>query len=109
VHLTLLNWLGDLGAIDWIRASLDSTSVPAKRGCEATGTNPIYRGKACTKYHLVVDGQGVPLAAMLSATNVHDGKLLEPLVVVSTRWARIGRTNNLATNRQVCLVMAAAI
>ena len=34
VHRTLLHWLGDRGAIDWTRASVDSTSVRAKRGGE---------------------------------------------------------------------------
>jgi transposase len=80
VHRTLLNWLGDLGAIDWTRASLDSTSVRAKCGGEATGPNPTDRGKAGSKYHLLVDRQGIPLAIALSAANVHDCKLLEPLV-----------------------------
>jgi transposase len=32
LHATLLDWLGDADAIDWSRASLDSASVPAKRG-----------------------------------------------------------------------------
>ena len=32
LHETLLNWLGDIAAIDWSRASLDSLSVRAKRG-----------------------------------------------------------------------------
>src|SRR5919199_1518175 len=80
VHRTLLNWLGDLGAIDWTRASLDSTSVRAKRGGEATGPNPTDRGKQGSKYHVLVDRQGVPLAVQLSAANAHDSKLLEPLV-----------------------------
>jgi len=75
-----LNWLGDLGAIDWTRASLDSTSVRAKRGGEATGPNPTDRGKRGSKYHVLVDRHGVPLAVQLSAANVHDCKLLEPLV-----------------------------
>jgi transposase len=80
VHRTLLNWLGDLGRIDWTRASLDSTSVRAKRGGEDTGPNPVDRGKAGSKFHLLVDRQGIPLAVLLSAANVHDSKLLEPLV-----------------------------
>jgi transposase len=50
-----------------------------KRG-EATGPNPVDRGKRGSKYHLLVDRQGIPLAAKLSAANVHDSKLLEPLV-----------------------------
>ena len=80
VHQVVLNWLGDLGGVEWSRASLDSASVRAKRGGEATGPNPTDRGKAGSKYHLLVDQQGVPLAVLLSAANVHDSKLLEPLV-----------------------------
>src|ERR687886_542790 len=80
VHRTLLNWLGDLGAIDWTRASLDSTSVRAKRGGEATGPNPTDRGKRGSKYHVLVDRQGIPLAVQLTAANVHDTHVLEPLV-----------------------------
>jgi transposase len=80
VHQVLLNWLGDLDVIDWSRASLDSVSVRAKRGGEHTGPSPTDRGKAGSKYHLVVDRHGVPLAALLSAANVHDSQLLVPLV-----------------------------
>ena len=76
----ILNWLGDLDAIDWSRASLDSISVRAKRGGEHTGPNPVDRGKAGSKYHVLVDRQGVPLAVQLSAANVHDCRLLESLV-----------------------------
>ena len=72
VHRTLLNWLGDLGRIDWTRACLDSTSVRAKRGGEHTGPNPTDRGRAGSKFHLLVDRKGVPLAVLLSAANVHD-------------------------------------
>jgi transposase len=32
LHRVLLDRLGKLGSIDWSRASLDSASVPAKRG-----------------------------------------------------------------------------
>lgn len=49
-----------------------------KRG-EATGPNPTDRGKRGSKYHLIVDRQGIPLAATLTAANVHDSKQLEPL------------------------------
>nr|MBA2449552.1 GAF domain-containing protein [Chloroflexota bacterium] len=38
------------------------------------------RGKLGSKYHLVVDRSGIPLAVRLSAANVHDSKVLEPLV-----------------------------
>jgi len=91
VHRTLLNWLGLLDAIVWERASVDSTSVRAKRGGEATGPNPTDRGKAGSKYHLLVDGHGVPLASGLSAANTHDSRLLEPLVdAVRPIWRPVG-------------------
>jgi hypothetical protein len=80
VHQVILDRLGDLDVIDWSRASLDSVSVRAKRGGEHTGPNPTDRGKTGSKYHLVVDHNGVPLAALLSAANVDDSQLLVPPV-----------------------------
>ena len=80
MHAAILNWLGDEGAIDWSRAGVDSSSVWAKRVGEETSRNPVDRGKRGSKYHLVVDRNGIPLAVRLSAANVHDSKLLEPLV-----------------------------
>src|SRR5829696_8878040 len=61
----LLNWIGDEAAIDWSRASVDSLSVRAKRGGEQTGPNPVDRGKSGSKYHLMVDRNGIPLAVRL--------------------------------------------
>jgi IS5 family transposase len=40
----------------------------------------VDRGKRGSKYHLAVDRNGIPLAVRLSAANVHDSKVLEPLV-----------------------------
>jgi transposase len=37
IHQTLLDRLGERDRIDWSRASLDSASVPAKRGANAPG------------------------------------------------------------------------
>src|SRR5919204_2612440 len=51
---------------------VDSCSVRAKRGGELTGPNPTDRGKAGTKYHVVVATDGLPLGAVPSAANVHD-------------------------------------
>jgi transposase len=44
LHHTILNWLGDDGAIDWERASLDSTSVRAKKGETQPGGTPPTAG-----------------------------------------------------------------
>ena len=38
------------------------------------------RGKLGSKYHLLVDGRGIPLAVALSAANTHDSVLLEQAV-----------------------------
>jgi transposase len=40
LHQTLLDRLGDAGRIDWDRASLDSASVPAKRGARRSARIP---------------------------------------------------------------------
>lgn len=40
LHRTLLDRLGDAGRIDWSRASLDSASVPAKRGARRSARIP---------------------------------------------------------------------
>lgn len=37
LHRTLLNQLGKSSRVDWSRASLDSASVPAKRGAKRSG------------------------------------------------------------------------
>jgi transposase len=80
LHLTLLDRLGEAARIDWARASLDSTSVPAKRGGEAVGPNPTNRGKLGTKQHLITECQGIPLAAMLTGANRHDSMVFADLI-----------------------------
>jgi hypothetical protein len=47
---------------------------------DLTGANPVDRGKPGSKYHLLIDATGIPLAVGLSAANTHDSQLLEPLV-----------------------------
>jgi transposase len=51
-----------------------------QKGGEQTGPNPTDRGKSGSKYHLVVDRNGIPLAIHLSAANTHDATQLLPLV-----------------------------
>ena len=64
-------------AIDWSRCCWTAQSLPAKAGGAATGPNPTDRGKPGTKRHLLVDRQGIPLAVLLTAANVHDSVVLE--------------------------------
>src|SRR5215469_18386627 len=68
VHRALLQQLQDVGQIAWGRAALDSASVPAPGGGDATGKDPTNRANLGTKRHLVVDRCGLPLAVMISAS-----------------------------------------
>ncbi len=45
-HRTVLQWLGDLDAIDLERASLDSTSVRAKKGARRPARTPLIGASA---------------------------------------------------------------
>ncbi len=76
----LLDRLGRRNAIDFSRAALDSAAVAAKKGGAATGPNPTDRGKAGSKRHVLTDANGIPLALKLTGANVHDSRMLEPLV-----------------------------
>jgi transposase len=49
-------------------------------GGELVGANPVDRGKPGSKYHLLIDAGGIPLAVGLSAANTHDSLLLEQIV-----------------------------
>jgi transposase len=54
--------------------------VFAPKGGERTGPNPADRGKPGSKYHVVVDRTGIPLAVRLSAAGTHDATQLIPLL-----------------------------
>jgi transposase len=79
LHRALLDRLGRANAIDFGRCSLDSASFPAKGG-RAHRPEPDRPRQAGTKRHVLVDAGGVPLALLLSAANVHDSRLFEPLL-----------------------------
>lgn len=96
----------DLAAWDVV---VDSCSVWAKRGGELTGPNPTDRGKRGTKYHVVVSTDGLPLAVVPSAANVHDAMLFPDLLrLAQVVCAAIGRLYadagyDSADNRRLCL------
>lgn len=79
--ISLLSELAHADKIDWSRAAADSSSIRAVGGGEATGPNPTDRGRPGTKHHILVDGQGVPLAVTITGANVPDLMQLLPLVV----------------------------
>ncbi|WP_091216539.1 IS5 family transposase [Geodermatophilus siccatus] len=90
LHTAVLDQLGSEGRLDWSRANLDSVSVRAKGG-ELTGPNPTDRGKAGSKYHLLVDAHGLPLNVLVSGANRHDSMLVEPILDTMPAIKRGGR------------------
>src|SRR5918993_4247116 len=87
---------------------VDSCSVRAKHGGELTGPNPTDRSKPGTKYHVVVASDGIPIAALPSAANVHDTMLFPALLrralVVCAAIARLyaDAAYHSAENRKLC-------
>jgi hypothetical protein len=62
---------------------LDTCSVRAKRGGDLTGPNPTDRAKRGTKYHVAVDGDGVPVACAATGANVNDTLVFERLFLAA--------------------------
>ena len=60
----------------------------AKRG-DFTGPNPTDRAKLGVKRHILTDGRGVPIAALISGANVPDAAMIsEALDAVVIRGSR---------------------
>ncbi|WP_406695217.1 IS5 family transposase [Singulisphaera sp. Ch08] len=80
LHELLLAELRGANRIDWSRAVVDSASVRALGVGEKTGPNPTDRAKPGSKHHVITDGGGIPLAAILTGANAPDVTQLEALV-----------------------------
>jgi transposase len=109
VHVALIRMVRSGPEVAPWDVVVDSCSVRAKRGGELTGPNPTDRGKAGTKYHLVASTDGLPLAAVPSAANVHDTRLFPHLLrLAQVVCAAIGQLYadagyDSADNRDLCL------
>jgi len=79
LHQVLLDHMAQTDQLDWPRACVDSTSIPAAR-VALTGPNPTDRGQPGSKRHEIVDALGTPLAVLISPVNRHDSMLFEPLL-----------------------------
>jgi transposase len=97
LHQVLLTELDEAGQIDWSRAALDAAFAKAPLGGADTGPNPTDRSKSGSKHHLLVDGQGVPLAARTTAANVPEITQAIPLIVTIPP---LGETAETATTKQ---------
>jgi transposase len=73
LHLEVLDRLGEQGRLDWSRACAPSAG-------DHVGANPVDRGKPGSKLHLVCDGGGLPLAAVVTAANVNDTVMFQAVV-----------------------------
>jgi transposase len=79
IHKALLDRLRGADKIDWSRALIDSSSVRAAYGGEATGPSPVDRAKPGSKHHVLTDASGIPLAASVTAANRNDVTEFAPL------------------------------
>jgi Transposase DDE domain len=92
---------------------LDACSVRVKRGGDLTGPNPTDRGKRGTKYHVAVDGDGVPMACAATAANVNDTVLFERLflgafaVMARIRTVFADKGYDAEANRELCRTFGA--
>jgi transposase len=79
LHLQVLDRLGEQGWLEWERASVDTISVRAKRG-GPRGRKSRRSWQAWSKFHLVCDGSGLPLTAVVTAANVNDTTVFQAVV-----------------------------
>jgi transposase len=109
VHVALIRMVRSGPEVASWDIVVDSCSVRAKRGGELTGPNPTDRGKAGTKYHVVVATDGTPLGVVPSAANVHDTRLFPHLLrLAQAVCAAVGKVYadaayDSAENRGLCL------
>ena len=80
IHKALLGRLRGADQIDWERAMIDSSSVRAAYGGEATGPSPVDRSKPGSKHHVITDASGIPLVSSVTAANRNDISEMAPLV-----------------------------
>ncbi|MFE2316051.1 IS5 family transposase [Streptomyces sp. NPDC059441] len=80
LHVVLLKELRSKNQLDWSRAVIDSSHVRAARPGPKSGPSPVDRARPGSKHHLIVDGQGIPLAVTLTGGNRNDVTQLLPLL-----------------------------
>jgi putative transposase len=97
----IVEFYDEVRGVEWEWASLDAAIVKAPKGGDSTGPNPTDRGKSGVKRHIVTDGRGVPLAAEITAANVHDKRAavstVDAIVMRAARGPR--RPKNLCLDK----------
>ncbi|WP_405828398.1 IS5 family transposase [Streptomyces sp. NBC_00105] len=95
LHLVLLKKLRIAKKLDWSRAVIDSSHIRAARRGPKGGPSPVDRARPGSKHHLIVDGQGIPLAVSLTGGNRNDVTQLIPLLKkIPSVSGLVGRPRN---------------
>ena len=81
LHADLLRLLRQAGKLDTDLVVVDGVYVRAFGGGEQTGPSPVDRRKLGTKYTLLVDRHGIPLAVRPAGANASDHRLILPTVL----------------------------
>lgn len=80
LHLDMVRLLRRDGKLEHETAVIDSTHVRAFDGGEKTGPSPVDRRKPGTKYTLMTDRNGVPLAVQIEGGNRSDQREILPMI-----------------------------
>ncbi|WP_455570072.1 IS5 family transposase [Streptomyces tauricus] len=92
LHVVLLEKLRSKDQLDWDRAVIDSSHGPGRPTGPKSGPSPVDRARSGSKHHLIVDGQGIPLAVSLTGGNRNDVTQLLPLLdKIPAIAGRVGR------------------
>ena len=89
IHHLMLRELKRRGRLELETTMIDSAQVRAFGGGDRSGPNPVDRRNPGTKYTVLVDAHGTPLAMQTAAANVSDHRQILSTVV---RYPQIGGT-----------------
>jgi putative transposase len=70
----LLKEYDELRGVRWRWQAIDSATMKAPLGGEATGKSPVDRGKLGTKRHVLTDQRGAPVGVEVTGANRHDSR-----------------------------------
>ncbi|MFE0771633.1 IS5 family transposase [Streptomyces sp. NPDC058861] len=80
LHMVLLKKLRSAKQLDRSRAGKRLQPRPGRPTRPKSGPSPVDRARPGSKHHLIVDGQGIPLAVSLTGGNRNDITQLMPLL-----------------------------
>ena len=94
LHRELLRRLNAAGLIDWSMAVVDGSHI---RTLQGASTGPSPRARTGSKYHLLTDSSGIPVAIRLTGGHRNDVTQLLALVDgVGSMRGKVGRSRQRA-------------